>query len=96
MIGLGNVTEYGTYVSTYSSPSIKSTGKGMIVQNDKVATFTAADTGKYDKAGNLFLKGSMFFESGSKGMEKIDGKVGLYLYWKGSNGTDWTKTWLWD
>lgn len=96
MIGLGNVTEYGTYVSTYSSPSISSTGKGMIVQNDKVATFTATDTGKYDKAGNLFLKGSMFFESSSKGMEKIDGKVGLYLYWKGSNGTDWTKTWLWD
>ena len=43
MKGIGNVTEYGTYISTYSSPEISSIGKGMIVQNDNVATFTAAD-----------------------------------------------------
>lgn len=96
MNGIGNVTEYGTYTSTYSSPSVSSTGKGMIVQNDNVATFTAEDTGKYDNAGNLFLKGSMFFKSDSEGMKSIDGKVGLYLYWKDVNGTDWTKTWLWE
>jgi hypothetical protein len=95
MNGIGNVTEYGTYISTYSSPEVSSTGKGMIVQNDNVATFTAEDTGKYDNAGNLLLKGTMFFQSDNKKMESIDGKVGLYLYWKDSNGTDWTKTWLW-
>jgi hypothetical protein len=92
---IGNVTEYGTYISTHSSPEVSSTGKGMIVQNDNVATFTAEDTGKYDNAGNLLLKGTMFFQSDDKKMESIDGKVGLYLYWKDSNGTDWTKTWLW-
>jgi hypothetical protein len=95
MNGIGNVTEYGTYISTYSSPEVSSTGKGMIVQNDNVATFTAEDTGKYDNAGNLLLKGTMFFQSDDKKMESIDGKVGLYLYWKDSNSTDWTKTWLW-
>lgn len=95
MVGIGNVTEYGTYVSTYSSPSVSSTGKGMIVQGDNVATFTATDTGEYDSEGNLFLKGSMYFNSDNENMEGIDGKVGLYLYWKGNNGTDWTKTWLW-
>ena len=95
IVEIGNVTEYGTYVSTYSSPSISSTGKGMIVQGDSVATFTAADTGEYDNNGNLLLKGSMYFDSESKKMESIDGKVGLYLYWKDNNGTDWTKTWLW-
>jgi hypothetical protein len=57
MVGIGNVTEHGIYVSTYSSPSISSTGKGMIVQGDNVATFTATDTGEYDNEGNLFLKG---------------------------------------
>ena len=93
---IGNVTEYDTYVSTYSSPEISSTGKGMIVQNDNVATFTAEDTGKYDSDGNLLLKGAMFFQSDDKKMETIDGKVGLYLYWKDTNGTDWTKTWLWE
>ena len=77
------VTEYGTYVSTYSSPSVSSTGKGMIVQGDNVATFTATDTGEYDSEGNLFLKGSMYFNSDNENMEGIDGKVGLYLYWKG-------------
>lgn len=93
---IGNVTEYGTYISTYSSPAVSSIGKGMIVQNDNVATFTAEDTGKYDSEGNLLLKGTMFLQSDNKKMESIDGKVGLYLYWKDSNGTDWTKTWLWE
>jgi len=95
MEGIGNVIEYGTYISTYSSPEISSIGKGMIVQNDNVATFTAEDIGKYDNDGNLLLKGTMFFQSDDKKMESIDGRVGLYLYWKVSNGTDWTKTWLW-
>lgn len=95
MKGIGNVTEYGTYISTYSSPEISSTGKGMIVQNDNVATFNAEDTGKYDNDGNLLLKGTMFFQSDDKKMESIDGKIGLYFYWKDANGTDWTKTWLW-
>jgi hypothetical protein len=95
MKGIGNVTEYGTYISTYSSPEISSTGKGMIVQNNNVATFTAEDTGKYDNDGDLLLKGTMFFQSDDKKMESIDGKIGLYLYWKDANGTDWTKTWLW-
>jgi hypothetical protein len=94
--GIGNVTEYGTYVSTYSSPVISSTGRGMIVQKDNVATFTAEDTGQYDSQGNLLLKGSMFFKSDSEKMKSMDGKVGLYLYWKDVNGTDWTKTWLWE
>ena len=80
MNGIGNVTEYGTYISTYSSPEVSSTGKGMIVQNDNVATFTAEDIGKYDNAGNLLLKGTMFFQSDDEKMESIDGKVGLYLY----------------
>ena len=83
---IGNVTEYGTYLSTYSSPEISSMGKGMIVQNDNVATFTAEDTGKYDSEGNLILKGTMFFQSDDKKMQSIDGKVGLYLYWKDING----------
>ncbi len=96
MEGIGNVTEYGTYISTYSSPEISSIGKGMIVQNDNVATFTAEDIGKYDNDGNLLLKGTMFFQSDDKKMESIDGKVGLYLYWKDTNGTDWTKSWLWE
>ena len=93
MKGIGNVTEYGNiYINLFPYTSeISSIGKGMIVQNDNVATFTAEDTGKYDSDGNLLLKGTMFFHSDDKKMENIDGKVGLYLYWKDTNGHDWTR-----
>ncbi len=94
MQGIGNVSERGTYVTTYSSPIINSVGKGLIVKNDHLATFTAQDTGRYDNGGNRFLKGTMFFQSGDIEMASINGKVGFYLYWKDNNGTDWTKMWL--
>jgi hypothetical protein len=94
MQGIGNVSEHGTYVTTYSSPIISSVGKGLIVKNDHVATFTAQDTGRSDNEGNRFLKGTMFFQSDDIEMASINGKVGFYLYWKDINGTDWSKTWL--
>jgi hypothetical protein len=64
MVGIGNVTGHGTYVSTYSSPSINSTGKGMIVQGDNVATFTATDTREYDNEGKSILERKHVFQFG--------------------------------
>lgn len=96
MQGIGNVTEYGTFITTYSSPISSSIGKGLIVKGDQVATFTAQDIGSYDKDGNLLLKGAINFESDDPEMSKINGKMGFYIYWESSNGTSWTKTWLWD
>jgi hypothetical protein len=94
MQGIGNVSEHGTYVTTYSSPIISSVGKGLIFKDDHVATFTAQDTGRSDNDGNRFLKGTMLFQSDDIEMASINGKVGFYLYWKDINGTDWSKTWL--
>ena len=94
MQGIGNVSERGTYVTTYSSPIISSVGKGLIFKNDHVATFTAQDTGRSDNEGNRLLKGTMLFQSDDMEMAGINGKVGFYLYWKDNNGTDWTKMWL--
>jgi hypothetical protein len=94
MKGIGNVSEHGSYVTTYSSPIISSVGKGLIFKNDHVATFTAQDTGRSDNEGNRLLKGTMFFQSHDMEMAGINGKVGFYLYWKDNNGTDWTKMWL--
>jgi hypothetical protein len=94
MQGIGNVSERGTYVTTYSSPIISSVGKGLIFKNDHVATFTAQDTGRSDNEGNRLLKGTMLFQSNDIEMAGINGKVGFYLYWKDNNGTDWTKMWL--
>ena len=94
MKGIGNITEYGTYTTTYSSPIVSSIGKGIIFDNDKVvATYTAQDTGRYDNEGNLFSKGTMFFQSDDA---SINEKVGLYLYWQDNNGTDWSRTWSWE
>ncbi len=94
MQGIGNVSEHGTYVTTYSSPIISSVGKGLIFKDDHVATFTAQDTGRSDNDGNRFLKGTMLFQSDDIEMASINGKVGFYLYWKDINGTDLSKTWL--
>jgi hypothetical protein len=94
MQGIGNVSERGTYVTTYSSPIISSVGKGLIFKNDHVATFTAQDTGRSDNEGNRLLKGTMLFQSDDMEMAGINGKVGFYLYWKDNNGNDWTKMWL--
>jgi hypothetical protein len=94
MQGIGNVSERGTYVTTYSSPIISSVGKGLIFKNDHVATFTAQDTGKSDNEGNRLLKGTMLFQSDDMEMAGVNGKVGFYIYWKDGNGTDWTKMWL--
>ncbi|VFJ13886.1 hypothetical protein [Candidatus Nitrosocosmicus franklandus] len=96
MQGLGNVTEYGIFITTYSSPISSSVGKGLIVKGDQVVTFTAQDIGSYDKDGNLLLKGAINFESDDPEMSKINGKMGFYIYWESTNGTYWTKTWLWD
>src|SRR5919112_3761935 len=93
MQGIGNVSERGTYVTTYSSPIISSVGKGLIFKNDHVATFTAQDTGRSDNEGNRLLKGTMLFQSDDMEMAGINGKMGFYLYWKDNNGTDWTKMW---
>lgn len=95
MQGIGNVKEEGTYVSTYKPDKIISTGIGFIIKDNHRATFTAEDTGKIDSQGNIFLKGTMYFESGDPIMSSINGHIGLYLYYKDQNGTDWTKTWLW-
>ena len=51
MQGIGNVSERGTYVTTYSSPIISSVGKGLIVKNDHVANFTAQDV----QAGDMTI-----------------------------------------
>lgn len=90
---IGNVIEYGTFITTYSSPISSSVGKGMIVKGHQIVTFTAQDIGSYDEEGNLLLKSAMNFESDDPEKTKINGKMGLYIYWKSNNKTDWSKLW---
>jgi hypothetical protein len=96
--GVGNVTDEGTYVSTYFPRGYVSEGKGMIFSEDgQFVTFTAKDTGFADEEGNFMYRGATIFKSNEKSGElaNLDNQIGLYITWDGNNGTTWTKTWLW-
>ena len=96
---VGNVTEQGTYVSTYSAKGYVSEGEGIVFSKDgQFVTFTSADTGFADEKGNFMYKGAMIFDSTdpSGAFSKIDNQIGLYITWSGVNGTNWSKTWLWE
>ena len=99
MQGIGNVTEQGTYVSTYSAKGYVSEGEGIIFSEDgQFVTFTSTDTGSADDEGNFMYKGAMIFDSTDPVgvFSKLDNQIGLYITWSGNNGTNWSKTWLWE
>lgn len=96
---VGNVTDQGAYVSTYSPGEYISEGKGIIFSDEgQFVTFTSVDTGFTDDEGNFMYRGSMIFDSNDpEGVfSKIDDQIGLYITWSGINGTNWSKTWLWE
>ena len=99
MQGIGNVTEQGTYVSTYSAKGYVSEGEGIIFSEDgQFVTFTSTDTGSADAEGNFMYKGAIIFDSTEPvgTFSKLDNQIGLYITWSGNNGTNWSKTWLWE
>lgn len=99
MQGIGNVTEQGTYISTYSVKGYVSEGEGIIISEDgQFVTFTSKDTGTADDEGNFMYKGAIIFDSTEPVgiFSKLDNQIGLYITWSGNNGTNWSKTWLWE
>lgn len=99
MQGIGNVTEQGTYISTYSVKGYVSEGEGIIISEDgQFVTFTSKDTGSADDEGNFLYKGAIIFDSTEPVgiFSKLDNQIGLYITWSGNNGTNWSKTWLWE
>lgn len=99
MQGIGNVTDQGTYISTYSDKGYISEGEGIIFSEDgQFVTFTSTDTGAADGEGNFMYKGAIIFDSAEPVgiFSKLDNQIGLYITWSGNNGTNWSKTWLWE
>jgi len=95
---VGNISETGTYVSTYRPGSIHSVGSGTLSTLDRTgtATFTAADEGKQDANGNILYKGIVFYRADLGGkLGFLDNKIGLYVYWQDANGNDWSRVWEW-
>jgi hypothetical protein len=98
MKDVGNISETGTYVSTYRPGSIHSVGSGTLSTFDGTgtATFTAADEGQQDAIGNILYKGIVFYRADPTGkLSFLDNKIGLYVYWQDANGNDWSKVWEW-
>ena len=65
MKGVGNISETGTYVSTYRPGTLHSVGCRTLSTSDgtATATFTAADQGQQDANGNLLSKGTVFYRT---------------------------------
>ena len=98
MKDVGNISETGTYVSTYRPGSIHSVGSGTLATFDGTgtATFTAADEGQQDANGNILYKGIVFYRADPTGkLSFLDNKIGLYVYWQDANGNNWSKVWAW-
>jgi hypothetical protein len=98
MKDVGNISETGTYVSTYRPGSIHSVGSGTLATFDGTGTgtFTAADEGQQDANGNLLYKGIIFYRAEPTGkLGFLDNKIGLYVYWQDAKGNDWSKVWEW-
>jgi hypothetical protein len=98
MKGVGNISETGTYVSSYRPGTLYSVGSGTLSTSDgtATATFTAADQGQQDANGNLLYKGIVFYRAEPSGkLGFLDNKIGLYVYWQDANGKDWSKVWEW-
>ena len=98
MKGIGNVTETGTYVTSYGNNSMKSVGKGVIVADDGAAvTFTGEDRGQIDDKGNILFRGVIYFNAPQSDPKFgfLHSMIGLYLYTEDKNGNDSTKVWLW-
>jgi hypothetical protein len=98
MKGVGNISETGTYVSTYRPGTLHSVGSGTLSTSNgtATATFTAADQGQQDANGNLLYKGIVFYRAEPTGkLGFLDNKIGLYVYWQNTSGNDWSKVWEW-
>jgi hypothetical protein len=98
MKGVGNISETGTYVSTYRPGTLHSVGSGTLSTADgtATATFTAADQGQQDANGNLLYKGIVFYRAEPTGkLGFLDNKIGLCVYWQDASGNDWSKVWEW-
>jgi hypothetical protein len=95
--GVGNVTEIGTYTTTYGLGTTKSVGKGVIGTGDgHVVTFTGEDRGQTDYNGTVLYRGIMFFEVDPRDSKLgfLSNKMGMYLYAESPGGYDATKVWL--
>jgi hypothetical protein len=97
--GVGNVTDQGTYISTYFPRGYTSLGEGMIFsEGGQFVPFTAKDIGFSNSEGDFMYKGAMIFNANNETsgeLTSLDNQIGLYIIWDGNNGTAWSKTWLW-
>jgi hypothetical protein len=73
-------------------------GHIIFSEDGQFVTFTSTDTGSADGEGNFMYKGAIIFDSAEPVgiFSKLDNQIGLYITWSGNNGTNWSKTWLWE
>jgi len=98
MVGIGNVTNIGTFLETNKSDkTISGQGRGIITTIDgDLVMWTSYDLGQINSVNGEKYRGIIFFDAVSKGkLDFLNNAVGLYTSDVGSNGSSLRQIWQW-
>jgi hypothetical protein len=98
MVGIGYVTNIGTFLETNkSNNTISGQGKGIITTTDgDLVMWTSYDLGQINSDKREIYRGIIFFDAVSKGkLDFLNNTVGLYTSDVGSNGSSLRQIWQW-
>lgn len=98
MVGIGYVTNIGTFLETNKSDkTISGQGKGIITTTDgDLVMWTSYDLGQINSDKSEIYRGIIFFDAVSKGkLDFLNNTVGLYISDVGSNGSSLRQIWQW-
>ena len=90
MVGIGYVTNIGTFLETNKSDkAISGQGKGIITTTDgDLVMWTSYDLGQINSDKSEIYRGIIFFDAVSEGkLDFLNNTVGLYTSDVGSNGS---------
>jgi hypothetical protein len=98
MVGIGYVTNIGTFLETNKSDkTISGQGRGIITTTDgDLVMWTSYDLGQINSDKSEKYRGIIFFDAVSKGkLDFLNNTVGLYASDVGSNGSSLRQIWQW-
>jgi hypothetical protein len=98
MVGIGYVTNIGTFLETNKSDkTISGQGRGIITTTDgDLVMWTSYDLGQINSDKSEKYRGIIFFDAVSKGkLDFLNNTVGLYASDVGSNGSSFRQIWQW-
>jgi len=97
MFGI-EMTNWGTYSSVPRlGGGLYGEGQGVVMTRDgEMATWTGQGVGRFTgHGGAVSYRGSLYFQTASKKLERLNGIVGVYEFEVDENGNTHGKIWEW-